>query len=284
MALNRILDRPLEESFATEDASLQTEGLLTVDPGFMQQFASRGRFRALRELLVAKGIADSPEIQRLDAAIAAQDRWQRSRRRAFFSPTVALHGEVGRELASGGAGSDFAPPEPLAGLLEPADETEWSISLSLSLPLTTGGGRRADLRQSSSELAALRLEREAAAERIEQRIRSALHVAGASFAGIALARESAEAARANLDLVTDAYSRGVLQVIDLLDAQTASLGAELGAATAVYDFLLDLMEVERAIGRFAFFASPDERAAWLEEVERYQQNVVQPQETPEETR
>ena len=41
---------------------------------------------------------------------------------------------------------------------------------------------------------------------------------------------------------------GVLSIIDLLDAQSAALVAEQSAANATYQFLLDLMEAERAIG------------------------------------
>ena len=73
------------------------------------------------------------------------------------------------------------------------------------------------------------------------------------------AAEAARAARNNLDLVTDSYSRGVVSIIDLLDAQNASLIADEAASNAVYDFLIDFIEVERAVGRFYFLAGPEER-------------------------
>ena len=66
-------------------------------------------------------------------------------------------------------------------------------------------------------------------------------------AGITLSEDAAIAAARNLELVEDAYGRGTVSIIELLDAQNAAILAEEGAANAVYDFLLDLMEVERAM-------------------------------------
>ena len=76
---------------------------------------------------------------------------------------------------------------------------------------------------------------------------------------IGLAREGADAAGNNLELVSDAYSQGLVSIIDLIDAQNAALVADLSAATAVYDFLVDWVEVERAVGRFSLFMTADGR-------------------------
>ena len=82
----------------------------------------------------------------------------------------------------------------------------------------------------------------------EQRIRSSLHLAGASFAGIEQAREAVAAAEKSLEVVQEAYSLGSATILDLLDAQNAAFSAEQVAANAVYDFLIDLVEVERRHG------------------------------------
>jgi outer membrane protein TolC len=141
--------------------------------------------------------------------------------------------------------------------------------LRLSLPLFEGGARFADKHQATEELTQLEIERSAVAERIGLRIRSALHLAGASHAGIKLSRDAAVASQNNLELVTDAYTRGTVSIIDLLDAQNAAVVDEQNAANAVYDFLIDLMDVERAVGQFDFFATPDERADWFTRADSY---------------
>ncbi len=57
-----------------------------------------------------------------------------------------------------------------------------------------------------------------------------------------------------------------LSIIDLLDAQNQALSADLDAANAVYNFLIDFMGVERAIGEFVTFMPEDSRQEWLKKV------------------
>jgi outer membrane protein TolC len=57
--------------------------------------------------------------------------------------------------------------------------------------------------------------------------------------------------------------------VDLIDAQTNAFNADLGAADAVNDYLLDLMRVERAVGQFMFFVSAGDREAWIQELEQF---------------
>ncbi|MGD9224418.1 MAG: hypothetical protein PVH22_14280, partial [Desulfobacteraceae bacterium] len=73
----------------------------------------------------------------------------------------------------------------------------------------------------------------------------------------------------NLDIITDAYSRGAASVIDLLDAQNAALAADVNAINAVYDFLLDLFRAERAIGRFTIFDTQQERDAIFDRMTKF---------------
>ena len=206
----------------------------------------------------------------LDAAIASQRRILLSAQRAFWAPEVALTGSTTSWLRGGG-GSGFQLsdllPEPIS--LPSPGNIDWSVALNVRFPLFTSGAKEAEARQSREELAQLRSERESLAERIEQRVRTALHAAGASFASIKLARDAETAARGNLELVTAAYREGTLSIIDLVDAQNAALVAEQAAANAVYDYLLDLMNVQRSEGRFDFFSSPAEIAQWRERLRTF---------------
>ncbi|RKZ15063.1 hypothetical protein DRQ50_08050, partial [bacterium] len=149
------------------------------------------------------------------------------------------------------------------------DDTDWSMSVFLSLPIFEGGGRFAETRRSTQETYRLEIARRAAAERIERDVRSAVFQATSSRLSINLSRQAAEAARLNLGLVTDNYTLGRALLVDLIDAQTNALNTELTAADAVYGHLLDLMRVERAVGRFTFFTEAEEQTAWLDELETF---------------
>jgi outer membrane protein len=267
MALNRILQRPAEEAFITMEVGLSDPDLLIGDPRLGSFLENPASFAGFRNFMVAEGQAAVPELQRIEAAIAAAKRSQKAARRSFWVPELTFQAGLIQILQEEGEGTE----SPLNGFLPveipEADDTRWNLGLNLTLPLFTGGGRRAELGRAGEELARLRLERQVLADRIEQRIRSALQQARASRSGIRLSREGAEAARKNLELVTDAYSRGVVSIIELLDAQNAALAADQAAANAVYDFFIDLMEVQRSVGSFDFFLSDEEKDRWFERLE-----------------
>ena len=143
------------------------------------------------------------------------------------------------------------------------------MGVSATLPLFNGGALRAERARSEVQLDELRVTRRAAAERIELRLRSVLFRAGASYAGIELAADAADAARRNLALVADAYEQGAVSILDLIDAQNAALVAEQSAATARYDYLIDLMDVHRASGRFGLFMEPAELADFSERLRAF---------------
>jgi outer membrane protein TolC len=98
---------------------------------------------------------------------------------------------------------------------------------------------------------------------------------GASFAAIKLSQDATVAAHRNLELVKDAYGRGVVDILDLLDAQNAAVLAEEGAANAAHDFLFDLMEVERSIGKFYFRATQAQRDAWFDRLDAYFERAME---------
>ncbi|MDH3744807.1 MAG: TolC family protein [Acidobacteriota bacterium] len=256
IAIRRQLHRPLDAPFLTEDVTLETPGLGGDEKRFWSFIDTPRRHALIRDFVVLQGLARSPELKRLDAAIAAQQRLLTAARRASWTPTVAFQADLEEKLSKDGAGADVSS-SPLGIPL--ADDTNWSFALSASVPLFSGGLRAAEEVQAEIELERLQLARSAAEEKIEQRIRSALEQARASFVGIRLSEQAANAARANLELVEDAYARGVSSLLDLLDAQTNALNSEETAANSLYDFLIDLLEIQRAGNTFEILASEEER-------------------------
>jgi len=104
---------------------------------------------------------------------------------------------------------------------------------------------------------------------VELRIRTVLFDVATSGPAIQFNQEGAEAARKNLELVTKQYTRGIVPIIDLLDAQNASLRADRLAANSVYDFLIDLMFLQRAAANFNFFTSEAERDDFFQRLDAY---------------
>jgi outer membrane protein TolC len=264
--LNRTLNRPVEERFRAEIPDLLDPNLRTGRGSLEPYVNNPWTFEQFRDFMVREGLDASPELKGLDEAIAAQERALLSARRSYWSPTVALFGDLTNRLSRSGEGSDPASAIPGAAL---PDDTDWNVGVQLSLPLISGGARKADVRRGSENLAALRRARESTREKIELRIRASLFQIAASSPAIDLSAQAADAAQRNLDLVRDSYEQGVVSILDLLDAQNAALISDQVAANAVYDFLIDLMEAQRATVNFDFFLSAADRAAWFERLERF---------------
>jgi outer membrane protein TolC len=237
-------------------------------PNVREYMDNPSNFRVFRAFMVDEALAASPELREIDAAIDAQDRLLSSRKNAYWAPTLALFGDLDYRLAAGGLGSTPGAGLP-PGSVPVNDDLDWAVGIGFSLPLLVGGARPADVGRVSAELEALRLQRADLAQRIEQRVRSELHEAGASYANIQLAADAATAAQRSFDLVTDSYSRGVANLVDLIDAQNTSLVADFGAANAVYSFLIDFMQVERSVGRFQMFADADVRQDFFDRLDNH---------------
>ncbi len=269
VVLNQVLHRPLEQSYVLIPPDPDDPASITCCNLLEPYVEGPDTFRLFREFSVTEALKNAPELQAIDAALAAGERQLVAAERSFWSPTIGLTGEYRRDFWRSGAGSTqngitlpTMPPTELS-IGVPLERNQWSVGIQAGLPLYAGGARRAEVRRIRAELSGLHLDRAALVESLETRVRTVLFDAGSTFPAIELAREAAEAARRNLELVSDAYSRGTMSIIDLLDAQNASLISEESAENAIYDFLIDLMRIERATSTFDFFDSPEGRAAWF---------------------
>jgi len=90
-----------------------------------------------------------------------------------------------------------------------------------------------------------------------------------SYPSIGLSRDAARAAQLNLELITDKYIRGTKSIIDLIDAQNQALTSDQQAVNAVYDFLIDMMAVQRSISRFLFYESKEDQDAWYDQLDKF---------------
>jgi len=133
------------------------------------------------------------------------------------------------------------------------------VGLQATLPLFSGGQRRASVSRASYELRQLGATRASTAEKVEEQIRNQLHQAQAAYGQIDLTATAAEASKKNYDLVADAYAQGTVSIIQLLDAQDASLTANAASIDSLYNFLTIIMALQRAVGGFDYLLDEDSR-------------------------
>jgi outer membrane protein len=262
--LRRILNRPLDEPFSTVETSLNDPSLVTAQHALGPYIENPLNFMRFQSFMASEALAVSPELQSLRAIEAASDRALKSANRSFFIPNLYLDAGLSHFFAKGGA-TGTPPP----GMTGDVNDTRWQVGLVLSYPVFTGLARSAERGIARERMNQIQLEVEAASDRIDLRVRTAMLQMGASRTNIDLSRDAAEAAAGNYDLVREAYARGVGNIITLLDAQNESVVSQEKAATAEFDFLIDLMRVERAVGQFYFFSSPQDSQDFIQRLANY---------------
>ena len=73
-----------------------------------------------------------------------------------------------------------------------------------------------------------------------------------------------EAAKEALDLTQTSYTSGAVSIIQLIDAQNNYLNAQLASANAVYNFLINSLQLERSIGYYFLLNSEEENAKFTQ--------------------
>lgn len=271
--LNRLLNHPEEEPFSVGQLDPAASLLLINDPRFRQYTDDRWSFSTYRSFMAEIAVELAPEMKQLDALIAAQERSRSASRRAMFVPTIGAKASLEYVLSEHGAGSGGENPLsvilPPGAVLEQPDDFNWTIGLEATLPLLEGGRRLAQIAQAGLEVQRLTYSQLSLRNRIQENTRSALHLFGAAHATVGFSKQAATAAANNLNLVSDAYSRGRADVLDLLDAQNAVLVADLVAANAEYDYVISYLRVQRAIGQFDIFLSNAERNERFARLEKF---------------
>ena len=261
IALNTLLARPMEEDFETLEFGMNANSLLEETNAFSKFINNPFSFKVFRKFAEQKAIVMSPEVQQIDAAIAAQERLLKNATRRFFLPDLVAQFEWSNRFWEDGVGT---PVDPSFG-----DETNWTATLNASLSLFAGGEKFATRAAAVETLKSLKSQKDAVTDLIRQGVRSIAHQTGASFAGIRQSQLAADAADKNLKLVTDAYSKGVVNIIDLIDAQNAALVAEDASATSIYSFLIDLIALERSMGVITALLNPEKIAELEDELHEF---------------
>jgi outer membrane protein TolC/ABC-type uncharacterized transport system substrate-binding protein len=269
--LHQLLDLELEKETAMTDIGLN-DGLFVVSnpqARKMLNVKSPDTFKAFRDFFVKKGLEHSPELASIGEQILAQEAVYQYAKRSYWSPDVSLFGSAGNTFEKSGKGSDFHPsdlPPDLIPVFDAPSDSYWTVGVNITLPLYEGGAKSALKIRALNTTRQLTWYKKQITNLISENIRIALMDIGASFPAIELTGLSAGSAQKNLYLVVDAYTKGAVSIVDLLDAQNAFLNTKILAENAVYDFFMDFLIAERAAGRFSLLMDANKKEGWLMEL------------------
>ena len=267
--LNQILNLPQSEQYKFEELDNESSYFLIDSKQIFDYIETPNALTYYRNFSVQKGVANAYEIKQLESSLKSLQRLVVNKKRSLWVPEVALRGQVNEALSQSGDGGQ---------LLVGKDDTSWNTALMISWNLAQGGAKFADLSKAELEYGRLLTEKVNAEKNIELNIRSSLHKLMASHLGIANSRKAFAAAKKNLNLVQDAYVKGAVSVLDLIDAQHVANISKEGVAGSKYEFLLDFIAYQRAIGRFFFLMPEEQQKQWLQQYITYKNDMAYKQE------
>ncbi|RJR33084.1 MAG: TolC family protein [Desulfobacteraceae bacterium] len=183
--------------------------------------------------LTELALSQRPELSAIDSKIAAAEQALKAAKGEYL-PTIALEGRY--EYMKG----DFRD-------LEGGDH--WTVGIGAQLPLWNWGNTMAKVRETSSQLAQARIQREKTADFIRLEVRQA-------FLDLGKAEKNIEAAESALKTAKEAYRQARARYragegtnTDVLSARTALSRAEANHAQALFDHNVALAALHRAVGK-----------------------------------
>ena len=272
IALNEILNRPLDETFIVD--VLDKNDPFITDQNMLGLISNARTWKYFISFMVTEALERSPELKQVDMYIEAQERMLVSNRRSRYTPTVGFQTQGDYFISRRGAGTEPMEPIEIPGMDPIIIGTElkdyqWNIGISASLPIFQGGYKNARIRQSEIELSILNERRNDLINKISQRSITSFEFVGASSPAMEMAERAADAANKSLELSQDAYGRGLISIVDLLDVQKAAAQSKFSEANSVYEYLLDYLQVSRASGIFIFLLTGEEKTDLMTRLLQY---------------
>ncbi len=265
--LNQILNRPIDEEFNTSEVDLEDSRLMINNESIGSLVSNPKSFYQFADFQVDRAKQTTPDIKQVGYNVQAQERSVLLNDRNRYLPSVSLGGTYNYEFYRSGAGSEFNTA------LGPApNDWNWNLQLGASLPIFQGNRRTAQYQQSKVQLLQLNTQKVNLERLIEQQVRSELENIRASFRNITLTQEAEEAVVRNFEIVQDSYSKGVVTITQLLDAQNAAISGQLNSANAVYVFLIDFLNMERASGSFFMLMTDQQKEDYINDITTYFNN------------
>ncbi|MFT7244829.1 MAG: outer membrane protein [Candidatus Azotimanducaceae bacterium] len=251
--LYQLMNLPIDDAIELQPPSLDDPSLLLSVAAFRQTFVAALEQPEFIDFWSTEALRYSPTLGRLAKEKEAQQRTLLAIKRGTTIPSIKLGLNATKYLSQQGSGTqelDFEFPGSDARFGGATDNFEWSGTISAELPIYRGGKNSSQIKEERIRYAQIQTRYDEAVATVRANIRRSSARSLATWSSIEFSREAAQASNQNLDLVSDSYEKGVVTILDLLDAQAVALRAEVRAINSFHNFLLDYFSLQNDTGRF----------------------------------
>ncbi|MEM9649407.1 MAG: TolC family protein [Bacteroidota bacterium] len=170
-----------------------------------------------------------------------------------FLPTVALQGQYNSTFNRSGAGSTV-PPELGFGLVD----NSYTAGASISIPIINQNLNNIRRQTALIQKDQIEINKNNLELNIAVNVRNGVLNLVNQMSNIQLSKISEQTAAEALELTRASYSEGAVNIVQLLDAQNNFLDAQLARTNAVYNFLINALQLERFLGYY-FLLNTEEK-------------------------
>ncbi len=262
--INQLLNNPIDLEIDVEDAAISEGLFINYEYDDFKEILDNPKLRpSLVDFLIEEAKKNAPELRNIGYNLEATRRSYRLNASGRFVPTVALQGNYNLAISQSGKGST-----PTAGL-PVAPDGVYNLGLNVSLPIFRQNQRNINQQIARIQEDQLNLQKENIDLNIETNINALVLDLTNEIANIEISKIAETTAKESLDLTQNAYSEGAVPLIQLIDAQTNYLQAQLASANANYNYLLASMQLERSIGYFFLMNSEDSNQAFIQRANEF---------------
>ena len=262
-ALNQLLNNPINYEIDVDEAELEKGVFKNYNyerlKGFLDDPTLRKPFVAF---LVEEAINNAPELKSLDYNLQVIEKNIKLNGSRRFLPTLVLQGQYNRDFNQWGKGST---PEPVLN-------DNYNVNLNLSIPIFNQNQHHINKQIAKIQRDQLSINQDNLRLNIDRSINDAVLNLINEIANIELSKVSVQTAKESLELTQAAYANGAVNIVQLLDAQSNYLQAQLSQANATYNYLLRSMELERNLGYFFLLHNEAENQEFLQRFEAFTKN------------
>ena len=246
LLLNQVLNNPTDLEIDVNDVKM--------DEGVFEDYKYKELFDlldnpSLREsftkFLIQEAYINAPELRSLGYNLEATERNIRLNGYGRFLPTVAIQGQYNSTFNRSGAGSTV--PENLGfGLVD----NSYTAGASISIPIINQNLNNINRQTALIQKDQLEINRDNLELNIAVNVRNGVLNLVNQMSNIELSKISEETAAESLELTQASYAEGAVNIVQLLDAQNNYLNAQLARTNAVYNFLINALQLERFMGYY----------------------------------
>lgn len=257
--LNEILNLPIDETFVVDSSASINQFIAELDQIFVNLIQDQASFQQLTDFMVQEAQQNLPEIAQIQLAIAAQERLLKSNKRSFYLPTIAFGAGYNYPISTINPGEPLPIPD-----IEIENQPTWNAAFNMSIPLFVGTSRKVEQQKTEVGLYQLQDQQRDVNNLLELQVRANMERVNAAYNSIRLTRSAANSAAKNIEIVRDLYRSGQVDIITLVDAQNALLGAQINATNAAYQFMIDYFSLQRSIGNYTYLYTDAQRGQFLQ--------------------